>query len=118
MLIDEMLNIPCTIIRRTPAAETGRYGRQIVEESQHGTVCYVEQRRRDEPEGQGELSSEDWFGAFLPTEKIFAGDAVVVTGFGEFEVVGDPGPFWDVDEQRVSHLEASLKQTDAEEGGS
>ena len=108
-MIAALINRPCTIVSRSASADGDDYGNAIDTESTIDTVCEIQQRRRDEPADQGELSSTDWLGFFPAGTALDTGDAVQVDG-ERFELVGDPWPVRNPRTRAVSHIEASLRK--------
>lgn len=109
-MLSTLINTPCTITRRSSSGETDDYGNESETETTVDTVCELQQRQRDEPGDQGELSDTDWVLFLLPTESIDTGDLITVSGM-DFEMVGDPWPVRDPTTSTVSHLEASVRRT-------
>jgi hypothetical protein len=108
-MLATLINRPCKLIRRSESGTTDDYGNDIPSEIVVDTVCELQQRRRDEPSDQGELSDTVWDAFFLPTEDVRTDDALVVDG-GLYEFVGDP---WTVRNPRTaadSHIEATARR--------
>ncbi len=114
MPIAQLLNTPCTIIRRSPSGDEDDYGNEEQKPEDVETVCEVQKQVRrasEEPGDQGELSDTLWTGFFPAGTELRTGDAVRVDALGEFEMVGDPWPVWNPRTKAVSHIEASLRRT-------
>jgi len=110
-VIDDLINHPCTIVRRSQAEDADDFSGPTEDDPPTvETVCALQQRARTEPDGQGELSDTDWLLILKADEAIDTTDAVEIDG-REFEVVGDPWPVVDHEFDTVSHLEVSLKRT-------
>lgn len=109
MTLSELITRPCTITHRSSGQQTDSYGNEIPTETTTTTVCELQQRRRDEPTGEGEVSSTDWVAFFLPGEALTTADRLTVDG-ETYELVGDP---WTARNPRtgdVSHIEASVRK--------
>lgn len=109
MSLTALIDRPCTITRRSSASGTiDDYGGEIPSEQTVETVCQIQQIRRVEPGGDGELSITDWVGFFLPGEVLSTADLVTVDD-GDYEVVGDP---WQAQQGSPSvwHVEATLRK--------
>lgn len=110
MSLAALLNRPITVIRRSTSGSTDDFGNDQPTESLIQTVGELQQRRRDEPDAEGELSDTQWT-LFLPAgTDIATGDAIVCDGL-IYELVGDP---WDVRNPRLqaqSHIECTLRRT-------
>jgi hypothetical protein len=109
MSLTQLLSRDCTVIQRSPSGGSDDYGNIVPTETELDTVCELQQRRRDEPSDQGELSDTVWDAFFLPTEDVRTDDALVVDG-GLYEFVGDP---WTVRNPRTaadSHIEATARR--------
>lgn len=108
-MLSQLLNRPCTITSRTASGEIDESGDETYTPTTVETVCELQQRRRDEPDAQGEFSDTDWL-IFLPAgTAIDTSDTVTVDGV-TYEVVGDPWPARNPRTQTVSHVEASLRK--------
>lgn len=112
MSLASLLNRNLTIIRRTTSEDADDYGNEIPDEGAIETVGELQQRRRDEPAGEGELSVTDWL-LILPAGTLLrTGDQAIVDG-QEYEVVGDPWIARNPRTQAVSHIEATVRRTAA-----
>lgn len=117
MSLTTLLNLPCVIERRTDSGATDRYGSPRASVSEMETVCELQQRTRDEPGDQGELSATDWR-LYLPAgTDIDTSDTVIVDGI-VFEVVGDPWQARNPRTRSQSHVEATLRKTGDTQVGS
>ena len=107
MSLAELINQPCTIVRRSEAEEE-EFGEPTRTETRVETVCHIQQRRRDEPGALGEVSETDWLAFFMPDEQLRTGDAVETEGW-VYELIGDP---WVADQgsPEVHHIEATLRR--------
>src|SRR5688572_27552760 len=118
-MLETLINRPCQILKRLESTTEDRYGNGIPDEAVIDTVCELQQRRRDEPDDQGELSDTYW-DLFLPAgTDVNTGDVLIVDG-DRYELFGDP---WQARNPRTrveSHIEATVRRTasagDAEEG--
>lgn len=108
MSLSQLLSIPCTVHRSStsvddldvePEATRDTYGNPIppsVDDSTEDatydldTVCWLQQERRTEPGDAGELSDTFWTIFLLPSVDVDTSDSITVSGYGEFEVTGDP----------------------------
>ena len=117
-MLADLLNRPVTIVRRVTSDDVDDYGNEIPAETYLDVLAELQQVRRAEPGGEGELSSEDWRGFFAPGTVLTTADAVLDPEFGEFELVGDPWPATSARTGRVSHVEVSLRQVGGAGGGS
>lgn len=113
-MLSTLLNRTVTISRRSPSADdddTDDYGNQnAATPTNTETVGELQQRRRDEPVDQGELSDTRWLLVLPPGTAIDTSDIVTVDG-DEFEVIGDP---WHARNPRTgaeSHVEVTLRRT-------
>jgi hypothetical protein len=114
-VVESLITLPCTLVGRTESdSETDDYGKPLVEEDSTETVCYLEQRQRDEEGNEGETSTSDWLAAFLPDEDVDTASALIQAG-RVFEFVGAPWPVQDVEAGNVSHIEATVRFTGREE---
>lgn len=107
MSATRMMQTPCVLLRREVTGEDD-YGNPEFSDVEVETVCSFQQRRRDEPDGEGETSVTEW-NLFLPHgTEINTGDAVRVKG-RVYELTGDP---WDADEGSRSlwHVAATVKR--------
>lgn len=118
MPLSTLLNRPCTILHQLPSADEDEYGNEIPDESATETVCEVQQRRRDEPEAQGETSETEWLGIFPAGTALRTGDTVSVEGLGELEVFGDAWPARNPRTRQDSHVEATLRMNRGSEDAS
>lgn len=108
--VASLITRACTITRTSESGTTDAYGNDIPGESEVSTVVEVQQRRRDEPDDQGDLSDTDWEAFFLPSETVRAGDTLTVDA-EVYQVVGEPWRVWDPHLGDYSHIEASLRRT-------
>lgn len=119
MGLTTLINRSATIIRRGASVAEDAYGNEIPQETASQILVELQQRQRDEPDRQGELSDTDWVAFFLPGTDIATGDAIVVDG-AEYELVGEPWHARNPRTQAPSHIEVSLRRTRGalDEGGS
>lgn len=111
-MLSQLLNRPCTIVHRTASGDSDAYGNATATETTTDTVCELQQRRRDEPDAQGEFSDTEWLLILPAATTIDTSDVVRVDG-DSFEVVGDP---WAARNPRTgvqSHVEATLRRAGA-----
>lgn len=127
MSLSNLLNLNCTVVRRSTSendpgvsgASVDTYGNPVSPDATDSltddtedifTVCWVQQDRRTEPGDEGEMSDSFWT-IFLPWgTDLDTGDAVEVDGYGVFELVGDPWPAQQ-GSQRMWHVEATGRRT-------
>lgn len=106
----QLLNTPVTITRRSPSAdETDDYGNPSDDETAVETVGELQQQRRDEPAGQGDLSVTTWL-LILPAGTTLDATDLVTVDDVDYEVLGDP---WNARNPRTGldeHVEATLKK--------
>lgn len=114
-MLSNLLNRRCTIITRTASGDEDDYGNDLPGETVTETVCEIQQRQRDEPGDQGELSVTGWLLILPAGTLIRTGDSVVIDGGHEYEVVGDPWPLRNPRTQQESHIEASVRRTAGDE---
>lgn len=106
------LDKPCTIIRRIDLGGSDAYGNEVPGEELEATVCYFEQRARDEDDLAGELGVETYM-ALLPVgTDLSTASALVVDGH-KYELVGPPArreapQAW---LSPLHHVEATVKRT-------
>src|SRR5688572_27377107 len=113
MPLSQLLNLPCTITRRTPSAddeEINDYGDPVQNETEVDTVCELQQRARSEDDLQGELSDTSWLLILPAGTAIDTGDAVTIDG-KTYELVGDPWQARNPRTETVEHIEATLRRT-------
>lgn len=106
------LDKPCTIIRRIDVGATDDYGDEIPGEELEETVCYFEQRARDEDDLAGELGSETYM-ALLPFGTDLSTASAIVVDGRKYELVGPPAhreapAAW---LSPLHHTEATVKRT-------
>lgn len=114
MPLATLLNQTCWIVTRPGSGDgDSYYGDQADETDPTAveTVCEVQQRRRDEDEAQGELSSGTWDGFFPAGTDLNTASAVIVEGEGTFELVGDPWRARNPRTQVFGQVEATLIRT-------
>ena len=104
------MRTPCVVTSRSASEDTDELGNEKPGESSVETVCYVEQKRRDEDERGGEVSQTEWLGLFPTGTALDTAAAVWVEDLGTFELVGAPWPVKNPRTQVVSHLEATLSR--------
>ena len=119
-LPNHLLNLPCTITRRSTTAARNAKGKKILAETRVETVCYLEKQQRradEEPDGQAELSDTLWLLVLPVGTEIDNGDLVAVNG-DEYELSGAPWTVRNPRTQADSHVEATLRRTAGPEAGS
>jgi hypothetical protein len=116
-MLTDLLNRPITIVSRTDGDATDEYGNEIPDEAMTSTVGELQQERRDEPGASGETSDTRWLLVVPAGTVINTGDAVIVDN-EVYEVVGAPWPARNPRTGTTSHVEASLRRTAGDEGGS
>ena len=107
MSIATLINRPATIILRSPSGDTDEYGNEVPVEDELATAVELQQVRRDEPAGAGEVSDTRWLGFFPAGTDLTTADAVEIEG-ERYELEGDP---WAVRNPRTgaeSHVETTL----------
>lgn len=110
MTISQLLTLPVTITRRTPAGGLDAYGNELLAETTVQTVGELQQRVRREPGPMGEMTVTDWL-LVLPAGTVLdTGDAVDAGG-DRYEVVGGPWPVRDPRTAVEHHVEATLRRT-------
>lgn len=110
MSIASLINRPATLIRRSDSGKTDAFGNPVPTVTETEVLCELQQRRRDEPENQAELSDTLW-SLFLPAgTELDTGDAIVVDG-DEYALVGAPWDARNPRTQQVSHIEATVRRT-------
>ena len=119
MALSTLINRPCILSRRLPTGSEDAYGNVVPNEQNIETLCEIQQRRRDEPDAQGEFSDTEWLGFFLPADSVHTGDVVTVDS-EEYEVVGEPWRARNPRTKATQHTEATLRRTagDMDEVGS
>lgn len=116
-MLSQLLNQPCTIVRRSASSATDEYGNEIPDETEISTVCELQQERHlsdAEPANQGELSDTKWLLVLTTGTVIRTGDVVIVNG-ERYEMFGDP---WHARNPRTgaeSHVEATVRRTASSE---
>lgn len=109
MQIAHLLTRACTVTNRTDSGAVDDYGNPVPAETEVDTTCELQQQRRSEPVGEGELSDTLWLLVLPAGTTIDTGDKVTVDG-QEFEMVGDPWPVREPRTGQESHLEASVRR--------
>lgn len=110
-MISSLINKPCTLLVRTDGREDA-HGNAEQDETAVAAVCELQQRRRDEPALQNELSVTEW-DAFFPAGTVaHTGDGLLVDG-AEYEFVGDPWPVRNPRSGAISHVEATVRRSAA-----
>lgn len=112
MALINLLNRPVALtIRRRPSdPELDEYGNEIPDEQLVQTVCELQQTRRSEPGGEGELSQTDWL-LILPAGTLArTGDTAIVDD-QEYELIGDPWIARNPRTQVISHIECTVRRT-------
>jgi hypothetical protein len=110
MALADLLNLPVTLVQRTDSGTLDDYGNDIPTEVEVETVCELQQRRRDEPDGHGEMSSADFLLVLPAGTDARTADIAVIDG-QDYEFVGDP---WIARNPRtgvVSHVECTVRRT-------
>lgn len=114
MTLAQMINTPCTILRRSASGSRNKYGGKSKVDTPVETVCELQQRRRDEQGDQGELSDTFYLAIFPAGTEIRTGDGLVVAGH-EYEMIGDPWRARNPRTQAESHIEATVRRTAGDE---
>lgn len=108
-MLTGLLTRRLTIVNRSDTGAIDEYGGDIPTETLVDVLGEIQQTRRTEPAGEGELSDAEWT-LFLPTgTTINTGDSVIYAGH-VYEVVGQP---WDATtgSAAMHHVEATLRRT-------
>lgn len=113
MSLTDLLNLPVTIVRRT----MGEGFDPVPTESLVETFGELQQTARAEPVGEGELSVTTWLLVLPAATDVRTGDAVIADG-ATYEVIGSPWEARNPRTQFASHVEATLRRTADDEGGS
>lgn len=113
-MIESLITRSCTLVIRGDEDETD-FGVLDPEEERIETLCYLEQKRREEDDDQGEFSESDWLACFRSDEEIPDTASALVVEQSVYEFVGAPWPVQDPELGRVSHIEATVRYTGAEE---
>ena len=102
-----LISRPCVLVRRM--GDTDDFDDTLPEENYVDTVCEIQQQRREEPAGQGELSVTTWIVFFPIGTEVDNGDALLI-GDEEYQLVGAP---WQADtgSPAVHHVEATAVRT-------
>lgn len=116
-MLASLLNRSVTIVNRSGGAGTDEYGNAVPDESLVETVGELQQQQRAEPVAEGELSDTRWLLVLPAGTLIGTGDAVIVDG-ETFEVVGAPWPVRNARTGDEHHVEATVRRTAGDEGGS
>jgi hypothetical protein len=107
--ISGLLTRPVTIQRRSAGGSTDDYGNPTSTTETVSTIGELQQRVRDEPGGQGEVSRTDWLLVLPAGTPLDTSDTVTVDG-RVFEVIGDPWPVRNPRTGQTSHVEATLRR--------
>jgi hypothetical protein len=118
-VISSLITRECSIIRRAESGTTDELGNDIPSEVVTASYWELQQRRRDEPSDQGELSDTTWDAFFRSGTDLDTSDSVVDGPTGEqYELVGDP---WEVRNPRTgveSHVQATVRRAAGAKEGS
>lgn len=114
MALADLLNLPVTIIGRSEDDESFD---PSPAETMTQVLGELQQTQRTEPAGEGELSVTTWLLVLPAGTVIGTGDAVIAGG-ARYEVVGDSWHARNPRSQLPSHVEATLRRTGDDEGGS
>lgn len=114
MTLTALLNRPVTLIARAASGDDDEYGNDKPDETLTATVCELQQRVRDEPDGgqgaAGEISRTDWLLILPAGTPARTGDAAFIDG-QIYELVGDPWIARNPRTQQVSHIECTVRRT-------
>lgn len=116
-MLADLLNRAVTIINRSDGSETDGYGNAVPDEFLVETVGELQQQQRSEPVAEGELSDSRWLLVLPAGTLIGTGDAAIVDG-EVYEVVGAPWPMRNPRTGAPHHIEATVRRTAGDEGGS
>jgi hypothetical protein len=112
MSLAQMINRPCVLVKRV-AGEKDELGNETTEPVEIETVCDLQQQGASSfrSESDDEVSDTRWV-LYLPADvEAGVGDAVRVSGDGEFEVYGEAWKVWNPHTQTFSHIEAAVRRT-------
>lgn len=112
MTLTALLNRPCTITTRADGTADDGYGNPTPVATTVTTVCELQQKTRDEPADEGELSVTQWL-AIFPAGTILPTSATVTIDGQVYEVIGDSWAARNPRTQQPSHVEATLKRAGA-----
>jgi hypothetical protein len=119
MPLSNLINRPCTLLRRSASADDiDEAGDAVRSETAVAAVWELQQRRRDEPSDQGELSVTTWDAFFLPGTELDGTDQIVDGPTGHlYELVGDP---WEARNPRSGfrQIEATVQRAGGAPQGS
>lgn len=117
MTLPELINRPCTLIRRSPSEVIDELGDEIPDVTETAGVWEVQQRSAAESEE--EVSETAWVAFFLPGTDLRNVDAILDPELGRFELVGDPWPARNPRTHEEHHVEAQVRRASAQiEAGS
>lgn len=114
-MLSHLLTRTCTIISRSASGDIDDYGNDVQGETVTQTTCDIQQRQRDEPGDQGEVSATGWLLILPAGTALRTGDSVVIDGAQEYEVVGDPWAAYSPLTQAVHHVEATVARVAGDE---
>ncbi len=101
---------PMTLIQRADVGDIDDYGNAVKTETRIATTGALQQIRRDEPEGEGELSDTRWLLVMPWGTPLTTGDAVEYRG-QVYELVGDPWNADDIGSEAMWHVEGTCRRT-------
>ncbi len=110
-MYETLINTPCTLIHRRTSGPRDAHGRPTVAETATETVCEIQQRQTSERGDAGELGDAICDVFLLASVAVTTGDAIYVTGCGEFELIGRPEVVTDSLTGTAHHIEATARQT-------
>lgn len=110
MPLTDLLNRPCTIVRRADSGAVNDYGDAILDETTVATVCELQQRQRTEDTEFGSVATSAWLLVLPASVDIRLGDSVTV-GDATFEVDGEPWYARLPTTGQISHVEVTLKRS-------
>lgn len=111
MSVDDLMNRPMAIVRRTVGEDLDAYGNPLYDTQSVDVVGELQQIRRDEP--TGEEFSDTWWNLFLPAGTDIRSDDVVLVDDEDYQVVGDPAAWRNPRTQTVKYVWATLRRTAA-----
>lgn len=118
MTLSQLINRPCTILRRTTNAEKTPYGRQRKTDTLTETVCELQQTQSTELADGGEVADTTFLLVLPAATDIRTGDALVVDGH-TYELTGEPWVARNPRTQIDSHIQATVRRVaGTEETGS
>lgn len=107
-----LINRNCTLLIRADE-EVDDFSSQQPDYTELETVCELQQRSREEPAAEGELSRTDWDVFLLPGFMVHAGDRMLVDG-ELYEFIGDAWEARSPVRGQLGHIEATARRSGAD----